>query len=96
MYLVKVLLPGSLSLGPLRIKGGTDLGKGFLRDPCFLFPHDKGFLPPRKFLLSREEQLLHLLNHHRRMRCRGRARRRRWWRGRGLHRVNADKSATHQ
>jgi hypothetical protein len=83
LYLVKVLLPSSLGLGPLRVKGGADLGEGFLRDPRFLFPRGNGFLPPRKLLLSREEQLLHLLNHRHHMRRRGRARRRWWWRGEG-------------
>jgi hypothetical protein len=95
MYLVKVLLPSSLGLILLRIKGGADLGDDFLRDPHFLFPCGKGFLSPCKLFLSREEQLLHLLNcHRRRHRC-GRARRR-WWRGRGPPRANVDKSATHQ
>jgi hypothetical protein len=62
LYLVAVLLPSSLGLGPLRIMGGTDLGEGFLRDPFLLLPHHKGFFSPRKLLLSCEEQLLHLLN----------------------------------
>jgi hypothetical protein len=77
LYLVEVLLPSSLGLGPLRVKGGADLGEGFLRDPRLLFPCDKGFLPPCKLLPSHEERLLHLLNHRHRRHCHGRARRRR-------------------
>jgi hypothetical protein len=76
LYLVKVLPPSSLSLGPLRVKGGADLGEGFLRDPHFPFPRGESFLPPRKLLLSREEQLLHFLDGHHRRRYRGMARRR--------------------
>jgi hypothetical protein len=90
LYIVKVLLPSSLGQGPLHVKGGADLCEGFLGDPCFLFPHDEGLLPPRTLLLSHEDQLLHLLNRRRH----GRARRRRRWRG--LCRVNVDKSAMHQ
>jgi hypothetical protein len=52
LYPVAVLLLSSLSLGPLRIKGGTDLGEGFLRDLRLLFPHGEGFLPPHNLLLS--------------------------------------------
>jgi hypothetical protein len=62
LYLPKVLLPSSLRLSPLRIKSGVDLGEGFL--------------PPRKLLLSREEQLLHFLDGHYRRHYRGMARRR--------------------
>jgi hypothetical protein len=72
LYLVKVLLPSSLSLGPLHVKGDADLDEGFLIGPRFLFPHDEGFLPSRKLILSREEQLLYLLNSHRHMRRYGR------------------------
>jgi hypothetical protein len=96
LYLVQVLLPSSLGLGLLRVKGGADLGEGFLKDPCFLFPRGKGFLPPCKLLLSHEERLLHFLNGGQSRSRHGRARRRRWHRGRGLHRVNMDKSAMHQ
>jgi hypothetical protein len=81
LYLVKVLPPSSLSLGPLRVKGGADLGEGFLRDPRFPFPRGESFLPPRKLLLSREEQLLHLLNGCRHRHRHGRARTR--WRQEG-------------
>jgi hypothetical protein len=83
LYLVKVLLLSSLGLGPLHVKGGADLGEGFLGDPRFLFPHGKGLLPLRKLLLSREEHLWHLLNYHCRRRRHGRLRRRRRWRGEG-------------
>jgi hypothetical protein len=79
LYLVEALLSSCLVLGPLRIKGGADLGEGFLRDPRLLFPCGEGFLPLRKLLLSHEEQLQHLLNRHHR----GRARRRRRGEGHG-------------
>jgi hypothetical protein len=55
LHLVKVLLPSSLGLGLLRVKGGTDLGEGFLGDPLFLFPRGMGFLPSGKLLLSCKE-----------------------------------------
>ncbi len=32
LYLVEVLLPNSLDLGLLHIKGGANLGEGFLAD----------------------------------------------------------------
>jgi hypothetical protein len=93
MYLVEVHLPSSLGLSMLRVKGGADLGEDFLRDPLLLLTYGEGLLPPHKLLLSREEQLLHLLNCRRRRHHRGRARRRR---GRGLPRANVNKSATHR
>jgi hypothetical protein len=39
LYLFKVLLLSSLSLGPLLIKGGNDLGEGFFRYARLLLPH---------------------------------------------------------
>jgi hypothetical protein len=44
-YLVKVLLSGSLGLGPLLIKRSTDLGKGLLGDPHLLLPRDEDLFP---------------------------------------------------
>jgi hypothetical protein len=44
-YLVKLLLPGSLVLGPLIIKRSADLGKGLLRDPHLLLPRGEGLFP---------------------------------------------------
>jgi hypothetical protein len=54
LYLVEVFLPSSLDLSPLRIKGGANLGEGFLGHPRLLFPRGEGFLPLRNLLLHEE------------------------------------------
>jgi hypothetical protein len=56
-YPVKVLLPGSLDLGPLLIKRSANLGKGLLRDPRLLLPCDRGLFPPGELPLQGEEFL---------------------------------------
>jgi hypothetical protein len=55
LYLIEVLISGSLSPGPLCIKGGAILGKGFLRNPCLLFPRSEGLHPSCELLLPSEE-----------------------------------------
>jgi hypothetical protein len=45
LYLVEVPFLSSLSLGLLCVNGGDDLGKGFLRNPCLLFPRGEGLRP---------------------------------------------------
>jgi hypothetical protein len=60
LYLVEVLLPSSLVLGPLLVKSGTGLGEGFVGNSCLLLPRGEGFLPLCELTLPRKE----LLNHH--------------------------------
>jgi hypothetical protein len=68
-HLVKVLLPGSLGLGPLLIKRSIDLGKGLLRDPHLLLHRGEGLFPLGELPLPGEE----LIDYHaRRRRCRAR------------------------
>jgi hypothetical protein len=69
-HLVKVLLPGSLGLGPLLIKRSTDLGKGLLGDPHLLLPRDEDLFPLGELPLPGKE----FLDCHGR-RCHHRARR---------------------
>jgi hypothetical protein len=59
LYLVKVLLPSSLGLGPLRVKGGAELDEGLLGDPLLLLTHSEGFLLSCEFPLSCKEPLNH-------------------------------------
>jgi hypothetical protein len=73
LYLFKVLLPSSLDLGPLCVKGGTNLSKGFLGNPRLHFPSGMGILPSHELLFPCKEQFLQLLNH-----CSHRGRARRW------------------
>jgi hypothetical protein len=54
-HLVEVLFLCSLGLGLLCIEVGTDLGEGFLRNTCLVFPHGERLLLLRELLLSREE-----------------------------------------
>jgi hypothetical protein len=45
LHIVEVHLLGSIGLGPLRIKGDSDLDEGLLRNPRLILPHGEGFLP---------------------------------------------------
>jgi hypothetical protein len=69
-HLVKVLLLGCLSLRLLLVMRSIDLGKGLLKDPHLLLPHDEDLFPLGELSLLGEE----FLNYHDR-RCHRRARR---------------------
>jgi hypothetical protein len=58
MYLVKVPLLSSLGLGLLCVKGGANIGKGFLENPCLRFPRSEGLLPLCELLFLVTEQFL--------------------------------------
>jgi hypothetical protein len=57
LNLVEVVLPGSIGLGPLLIKGSAGLDKGLFGDPRLILPHEECFLPMREFPLPGEELL---------------------------------------
>jgi hypothetical protein len=44
LHLVKVLFSSSLGLSSFGVKVNTNLGQGFLRNPCLLLPHGKRLL----------------------------------------------------
>jgi hypothetical protein len=57
LNLVEVLLPGSIGLGPLLIKGSAGLEIGLFRDPRLIPPCNECFFPPCEFPLQHEELL---------------------------------------
>jgi hypothetical protein len=79
-HLVKLLLPGSLVLGPLIIKRSADLGKGLLRDPHLLLPRGEGLFPLGELPLLGEE----FLNYRGRRCCRNARRQWRRWPVQGI------------
>jgi hypothetical protein len=65
LHLVEVHRPGSIGLGPLRVKGSADLEDGLFQNPRHILPCSKGFLPSCELpvlhneLLHRYSQRLH-------------------------------------